>query len=889
MELKNYQKRVLSDLQAYLAQLQQTDSLSEAFRRYWLEKQVPVGLDGLTPYQNLMEGVPHVCYKVPTGGGKTLLACASIKPIVSALPTRHSQAVVWLVPSESILTQTLQALKNPAHPYRQRLNIDFGGRVEVYSKEELLAGQNFSPVTVSEQLSVMVLSYDSFRSANKEGRKAYQANGALEAFRTTLAPSDTPVEEADETALFQVINRLNPVVIVDESHHARSALSLEMLKNFNPAFVLDLTATPTKKANIISYVDARALKKENMVKLPVVVYNRNNQTEVLNDAIDLRNSLEQAAQMEAQNGGDYIRPIVLFQAQPKNKEDATSFERLKEKLVEAGIEASHIAIKTATVNELKNVDLLDPTCPVRYIITVNALKEGWDCPFAYILASLANKTSRVDVEQILGRILRQPHVRKHQQNLLNMSYVLASSVNFQQTVDDVVVGLNAAGFSAKDYRLAEEITPVAPEQQVHQTELPKLTPSEHTDTTSLPGEPEEAEEVLGFNPEEVQVRPQTTAEPSQVENSSVGTMITQAQSMESDYARQAEQTLREDVAVYIPQEVEKHVKQYRVLPEFQEAIQNLKIPQFFYHQTGMLFAEDDEFSWTLLTPEHLGEGFSLKGKDSTLDISRAAEEMVAIDVRSGGNDQPKAFNLNVAQQQELLRYMESLPEEKRVEQATDIVFNKLDRINTISSGELKRYVQTVVQNLDSSQLRMLETAPFVVAEQIKKKVQGFLTEHRANRFMQLIETEEVTAKAFYTLPMAISPVRSSNTIGGSLYEAEGDMNAEERDLIMKIAALDNVIWWHRISERAAGAFYINGPFNHYPDFMVRTQKGKTVLVESKGEMLKNDDSRLKIELGKQWAHAAGSDYRYYMVFKDGVTPMDGAYSSSDFLNLLAKL
>ena len=58
-----------------------------------------------------------------------------------------------------------------------------------------------------------------------------------------------------------------------------------------------------------------------------------------------------------------------------------------------GIPAEHIAIRTADVNELKNVDLLSPDCPVRYIITVNALKEGWDCPFAYILASLANKTS----------------------------------------------------------------------------------------------------------------------------------------------------------------------------------------------------------------------------------------------------------------------------------------------------------------------------------------------------------------------------------------------------------------------------------------------------------------------------------------------------------------
>ena len=76
-----------------------------------------------------------------------------------------------------------------------------------------------------------------------------------------------------------------------------------------------------------------------------------------------------------------------------------------------GIPAEQIAIKTADINELKNADLLSPNCPIRFIITVNALKEGWDCPFAYILASLANRTSQVDVEQIVGRILRLPYTR----------------------------------------------------------------------------------------------------------------------------------------------------------------------------------------------------------------------------------------------------------------------------------------------------------------------------------------------------------------------------------------------------------------------------------------------------------------------------------------------
>ena len=189
-------------------------------------------------------------------------------------------------------------------------------------------------------------------------------------------------------------NQLNPLVVVDESHHARSELSIEMLANFNPCFVLDLTATPKKRSNIISYVDAVQLKAEHMVKLPVIVYNRDSQAEVLMDTIDLRDRLEEIANAEYQNGGKYIRPIALFQAQPKGKEDATTFEKMRKELVEAGIPAGHIAIRTADVNELKNVDLLSPDCSIRYIVTVNALKEGWDCPFAYILASLANKTSQ---------------------------------------------------------------------------------------------------------------------------------------------------------------------------------------------------------------------------------------------------------------------------------------------------------------------------------------------------------------------------------------------------------------------------------------------------------------------------------------------------------------
>ena len=112
-----------------------------------------------------------------------------------------------------------------------------------------------------------------------------------------------------------------------------------MLDNFNPSFVLELTATPKKDSNIISVVDARKLKKEEMVKLPVIVYNQKNQEDVYFSAISLRNRLEVEAIRAEKEGERYIRPIVLFQAQPRIHEESTTYEKIKQKLIDGGIPA----------------------------------------------------------------------------------------------------------------------------------------------------------------------------------------------------------------------------------------------------------------------------------------------------------------------------------------------------------------------------------------------------------------------------------------------------------------------------------------------------------------------------------------------------------------------
>ena len=168
---------------------------------------------------------------------------------------------------------------------------------------------------------------------------------------------------------------MNPIVVVDESHRAESDLSREMLINLNPRFVLGLTATPQKDANIISFVDAIVLKKEQMVKLPVVAYNLPSRESVIEKAIHLRESLEKKSIELESTTGKYIRPIVLFQAESRTKDEAINYDRIKEKLIQAGIPSEQIAIKVADKDEIKNHNLLSKDCPIRFIITVDALKE----------------------------------------------------------------------------------------------------------------------------------------------------------------------------------------------------------------------------------------------------------------------------------------------------------------------------------------------------------------------------------------------------------------------------------------------------------------------------------------------------------------------------------
>ena len=886
MELKNYQIQVIRDLERFLELLIEKQSISSAYSALWNEKGVNVGMDGMPPYKTELAGVPQVCFKVPTGGGKTFLAANSIKPIFDSMPHIHPKAVVWLVPSDAILTQTYRTLTDKNHDYRKKIDVDFGNKVEIYSKQQLLNGQNFNPTSVSDNLSVFVLSYDSFRTSKKDGRKAYQENGSLLPFVRFKQDSGSLLEDTDETALIQVIRKLNPVVIVDESHHATSKLSKEMLQNFNPSFVLDLTATPKNGSNIISFVDARQLKAENMVKLPVIVYNRKSQEDVFVSAISLRRKLENEAVEEQKNGGRYIRPIVLFQAQPRTNDDSTTYDKIKHTLIDMGIPESEIAIKTADRDELKNIDLSSHDYSIRYIITVNALKEGWDCPFAYILATVANRTSSIDVEQILGRILRLPNTRKNEREVLNLSYVITSSNAFYATLDKVVAGLNAAGFTSKDYRIddyVEQDTEFPVEQAGNiQTEL-KLDNDVTDDTSNV------SDEIDSLNVDFVreQISPFVNNEnmesQSQSEvNDAVTDMLDNAKTQNELYWKDFEET--EEEYVPVPPEVGNKMKHYKVNQLYVSEAGQIEIPQFMIETGRSLFSEHEH---QVLTKENLYVGFSLLDKDTVIDFDSIDSEIARIDI-DDSDAMPKAWKLQGFDSQNVKQWFDEQPSDRKMRLCKDMIIKKLSKNNAVNDRDLEIYVDRIIQNLTEDQLTDMEQTPGIYVLKINKKVNSLLNEYAKKMFYEWVEQDKISCQPSYKLPKEISPTETIASIPKSLYNEEEKFDTEyERKVVMELSSLNNIKWWHR--NMARKGFAINGAVNAYPDLMVRTESGKLLLIETKGDQLENSESREKAETGAKWAEMAGRMYKYYMVFETKNPGYNGAYSYEEFMRIVKEL
>ncbi|MDO9154881.1 MAG: DEAD/DEAH box helicase family protein [Paludibacter sp.] len=868
MELKPYQQQVINDLSSFLEHIQETKDTKEAFYNFWAKHPrtplYPYSGTAIEPYKNNVARVPHICIKVPTAGGKTFIACNAIKTVFDAFDYDRPKAVVWLVPSITILDQTIKNLKDTSHPYRQKINSHFGNKVEVFDKSALLQGSGFNATSVKEQLNIFVLSFDSIRTANKEGRKVFEQNGSLQSFETLLG-------KYEEISLMKVMQFLNPLVVVDESHNAETDLSVEMLKGFNPCFILDLTATPRNNSNIISFIDALELKRENMVKLPVIVYNHQDKTEVINSSLQLQKRLELQAIEEEKKGGKYIRPIVLFQAQPKNgknflneEEEKSNVQKLKEKLIELKIPVEQIKIKTASINEIKGIDLMNRDCEVRYIITINALKEGWDCPFAYILASLADKSSAVDVEQILGRVLRQPYVMKHNFPLLNLSYVLTASSKFMDTLQNIVKGLNKAGFSEKDYKLADTSIQEPTQKQDPLEQLTIFPTTEETteditsdiDTTriSVPSETELPNETI-----------------SEIEK----TAIEQNETFEKTVSE-----MEATNTTALPNEIQQLVKTYSIKDIFKEQAEKINLPQFYLKvPANDLFGQKEEE--LPLEKENLLDGFALSKADTNIAFDSITSELYKVDLDETKKEHTPTFvRLDGSVKESVMAYiLDPARKDSRVKNFTKRIMDIIGNMYPIPDKEIEKYINRILEDFKDEQFNDFANNEYTYTDKIKQKIKSLSDLFAEKKFKDFLDTDKVFIKPSFQLPKNISPGDTSKDITKSLYEKEGNMNGFEERVINEIGNMTNIAFWTRNIERKG--FRINGFVNHYPDFIIQTKSGKTLLLETKGDHL---DAEPKIRLGGLWASKAGNNYRYFMVYERRT--VDGAYKLENFLNII---
>ena len=900
MELKTYQARVINELKEFIGFTKTAKNAYEAYESYWLSKNIKPEADAnIKPYNDSVKNAPHVCLKVPTAGGKTFIGCCALKTIFNELTAIQKKSVVWLVPSDSILEQTKAALKNPDHPYRQRINVDFSNRVEVYEKAELLSAQGFSPSSVNENLNIFVLSFDSLRTSKKEGRKVYQDNGSLMPFADDAG---VDIYSGEEISLMKVISSLHPVVIVDESHNAVSELSIEMLNVLEPSFVLDLTATPRESSNIISFVTAQELKNENMVKLPVIIQNNSKIEGVIGNALHLRKVLELKAQeCEKNYGTPYIRPIVLFQAQPKTGEEATTFERLKQFLISAGCKEDEIAIKTAEINELKNVNLMSNRCKIKYIITVNALKEGWDCPFAYILASLANRSADVDVTQILGRILRQPYVQHFPDENLNTSYVLTNSNDFFKTVERIAYTLNQNHFTGKDFRAYEENEKIieTPSTDVEQEELELSSDeeSELTDISNTQGSDDLNKvdvSLIQFNVDlqsndnsgvQTPITDYVTSVPESTKN-----ILDQAQTAATQAAQEKEEN--KDQKIEVP-ELKKQLKQnqYVMKEGFRNSASELKIPQFSLPASKNLqnfdFGEDMDLNNASVKfhKESLLYGFVLSKEDTKINFS-ADVEMYEID-SSENQFQQMTFKRITGTELESIKQIICNKNEKkdaRIEVAKSEVMKLIGSKFPIDDKELAAYIERILKNFTEEEFDKFASNILLYSKIISDKIDELSDAYCEPKFYNDVEAEKIQLNFWYNLPEIITVAKTTTlSIEKSLYEKEGDMNDFEKLVISEVAALPNVEWWHRNLVKGDG-FEINGVTNHYPDFIIKTKNGKIVILETKGDHL---IATKKIKLGNTWAQNAGKEFKYFLVYDK--QQVEGSKTKEQFLDLMKNL
>ena len=498
MILKEYQQRTLATVRSFLEELatwQQKDAAArdqdpdwgfDWVQRAWTA--TAVGRPYTSRRNGLDEQLPAFCLKIPTGGGKTLLATRVIDLVNAHFRRSRRGLVLWIVPTTQIYNQTLKALKDRDHPYRQQLDLSSGQRTLILEKTTA-----FGPRDVAENLCVLLLMLPSANRQTKETLRMFRDSGGFDRF---FPPDDDPTAHAAllescpnldtfaqaagfwgryvKTSLGNTVRVLKPLIILDEGHKAYSTNAKATLEGFNPCMIVELSATPVKGANVLVEILGRELNAEEMIKLDLHIHNKTSGDwrGALLESVEHRERLEVEARRHEAESGTYIRPICVIQVERTGREQRrpryVHTDDVREYLLQhPGIAPEHVAVKTSSTDELKAVDdiggLMSRDCPIRFIITKQALQEGWDCSFAYILTILTNPASRTGLTQLVGRILRQPYADKTGVALLDESHVFCFSRRGAEVLQEVRKGFGLEGLQGLEGRVLE-VDPANPKE-----------------------------------------------------------------------------------------------------------------------------------------------------------------------------------------------------------------------------------------------------------------------------------------------------------------------------------------------------------------------------------------------------------------------------------------
>jgi type III restriction enzyme len=824
---KDYQNEVLETLRLYWRACRESNNPETAFIQVTGERHGMAHpynkVHKLANGAEMPQDMPFVCLRVPTGGGKTVIGARSIKVFQDELLNEEKPLVLWLVPSEAIKSQTVKLMKDLAHPLRRLLDEELGD-VEVFDGPEALGIQ---PNIIAGKATVIVSTIQAYRVEATDGRKVYGNNGQLMAHFDHI-----PLEVKNQFpsgfphSLANVLRMHRPLVVVDEAQNARSELSMQVLERFQPRAIVELTATPILDArenpsNVLHSVSAMQLKAEKMIKLPVVL---------------------------TAESGEYIRPILLFQAEPHSQERETLTVEVLEKALREDhhIPEAQVAVHTGDEKGLKDVDLNAESCVIRYVVTQTALKEGWDCPFAYVLCSVANLSSSTAVEQMLGRILRMPQAKEKKREALNKAYAFVRSPHFylaaNQLRDQLV---KKSGYEEKEAReffvqrgKQSSLDFEAGGQRSVTITLPESLPVE-----SLPP----AVQIHVLKHDDTKREITLTGKPDKK------VLKALVDAVEDEIAKEL---IRAAVAQLGTQE--------KIMCSPAERQERFAIPQMMLELDGEVISPD-EGSWL----ESVWQPPLPPNRDDvpTLTSVEAAQNAGIIDVVNGDVVTRQLPELGT--QLRLIEVRENWSEIK--------LACWLDR--NIPHGDLdadvaRAWLNAVITEMQKQTplgrlvrerfelRRRLETRLGVLRKDARRKEyqSALFGEHEAMKVRVGGGYEFVYDPNSY--PARTVCPRSADFVK-HYYEKVGELEAttpagnigEEFQCAQFIDGLPEVQWWVRNLERQpAHSFWLQTSTDRfYPDYVIQLKNGKIIVVEYKGtDRSTNDDSKEKERLGKLW-------------------------------------